>query len=217
MDPAVSASPCESCACGHASTVVGRPCPFVLETCERGATLFREGDPADRVYVIRRGTVVLTRASGEAGARARAVRRTGAFVGLEALIAPRYLDSARASEPTAACRAPLAAVDDWLGAPGTPARLALEQLLRSEVDEPLHAASPDGTAIERVARWILDEAQGGAPRALPRRDVAGLLGMVPETLSRALAALVRAGAITTNRRHLRVVDAQALRTAAGLG
>jgi CRP-like cAMP-binding protein len=213
----VAVAACESCVCAQASRALGRPCPFTPLEHDRGAVLFHEGDPSTRVWFIRHGTVVLDRSNSDAvAARAHAVRRAGAFVGLDGLVAPKRADSARTTEPTTACGAPLAAVDDWLGVPGTPARLVLEQILRSEADEPPHAASPDGTATERVARWILKEVHDGAPRALPRRDVAGLLGMVPETLSRALARLVALGAIETTRRHLRIVDVPGLRAAAGL-
>ena len=209
---------CESCPCGRASRAAGIACPFTRQDYERGTYMFHEGDAAERVWFITRGTVVLTRASGdEADGRARAVRRSGAFVGLEALVRRRYLDSARTTETTLACAAPVASVDDWLGAPGTTARTALEQVLRSEAEEPLHAASPDGTATQRVARWILQEVQPNVARQLPRRDVAGLLGMVPETFSRALAELARQDAIETTRRHLRIKDAQVLLRAAGMG
>ena len=202
----------------RASQAIGRTCPFTEETHARGAYLCREGDAAQRMWFIRRGTVVLTRASGdEADTRARGVRRPGSFVGLEALVRARYRDSARTTEPTLACRATLATVDDWLGAPGTPARTALEQVLRTEVEEPQQAASPDGTAVERVARWILQEVQEHVAYELPRRDVAGLLGMAPETFSRALASLERQHAISRTRRHLRIKDPLALLRAAGLG
>jgi CRP-like cAMP-binding protein len=208
---------CDACACGQASRNIGRPCPFSEQAHERGEHLFQEGDAAERVYFIKHGTVVLARGSGdEASGRARAVRRDGTFVGLEALVGPRYLHSARVTEPTTVCSAPLTRVDDWLGPAGLPARTALEQMLRAEAEEPLHAASPDGTAVERVARWILDELREGVMRPLPRRDVAGLLGMAPETFSRALAELSRRDAIETTRRHLKVKDAVALRRAAGL-
>jgi CRP-like cAMP-binding protein len=208
---------CDACACGKASRATGRPCPFTEELHERGEHLYEEGQAADRVWFVKRGTVVLSRASGdETAARARNVRRSGAFVGLEALVHPRYVDSARAGEATIACSAPLAQVDAWLGPPGLPARTALEQQLRSDVHQPLRSASPDGTAIERVARWVIAEVrQGEDGRPLLRRDVAGLLGMAPETFSRALASLVERGAIETSRRHVWVRNSQALQRVAG--
>ena len=51
---------------------------------------------------------------------------------------------------------------------------------------------------------------------MPRHVVASLLGMVPETLSRALAQLARTGAIEVTRQAVRIRDSQALKEAAGL-
>jgi CRP-like cAMP-binding protein len=207
---------CEACVCGKAARARGGACPFTEQAYERGEHLFHEGEIAERVWFVKRGTVVLARGADGANARARAVRRSGSFVGLEALVSPRHLDTARASEPTVACSAPIALVDEWLGTPGMPARMALEQQLRAEVAEPLHAASPDGKAIERVARWILAEpsVHDGAVRPLLRRDVAGLLGMAAETFSRALAELTRLGAIEITRKQLCVKDRAVLAAAA---
>ena len=208
---------CEQCACGRASQATGRGCPFREEAFERGDSLFREGDPAERVWFVKRGTVVMTSSAGdEESERACGVRRAGSFVGLEALVHPRYLQSARAGEPTVACAAPLAEVEAWLGPAGLPARTVLEQQLRSEAHQPLQAASPDGTAVERVARWVIAEVRDGeAGHPLLRRDVAGLLGMAPETFSRALARLVHEGAIAANRRRVWVRNAGVLLRLAG--
>jgi CRP-like cAMP-binding protein len=210
-------SECDACACGQASAAAGKTCPFTEEARERGDALFHEGDAAQRVWFVKRGTVVMSSSSGdEAATRACGVRRAGAFVGLEALVHPRYLESARAGEPSIVCSAPLAQVEAWLGPSGLPARTVLEQHLRSEAHQPRQAASPDGTAVERVARWVIAEVRDReAGHPLMRRDVAGLLGMAPETFSRALASLVREGAIATNRRHVWVRNAGVLLRLAG--
>lgn len=208
---------CASCPCGHAAGIgSGGSCPLIDRRKERGEYLFFEGEPATHVWFVKRGTVVLARGSGEGEGqeRARAVRKAGAFVGLEALVQPTYLDTARVTSSTTVCGATLAAVNAWLGAPGTPARVALEQVLRATGDDAPRAAGPDGNAVRRVARWLLADQQSAGP--LPRRDVAGLLGMVPETLSRALAQLSDLGAVEVTRRSLRVRDPSALRAAAGL-
>jgi CRP-like cAMP-binding protein len=67
--------------------------------------------------------------------------------------------------------------------------------------------------VARVAAWLLDAAPGEMG-ALPRHVVAELLGMQPETLSRALAALAEAGAIEVTRRRIDVRDHAALEDAA---
>jgi CRP-like cAMP-binding protein len=202
---------CASCPCGQAAGVGnGGRCPLVDRRRARGETIYVEGEIAHHVWFVKRGSVVLTRAGADGGEHARAVRRAGAFIGLEALVQPSYVDSARVASPAVLCGAPLADIDAWLGGKETPLRMALEQVLRAEVTDLPRAAGPDGRALERVARWILDQGTGDdAPVA--RRYVAGLLGMAPETFSRALTRLADRGAIEVTRTSLRVVDANALR------
>ena len=209
---------CFVCPVGKASGVgQGGRCPFVDRFRQPGEFVYLQGEPANFVWFIKTGTVVLARAMGDSSGEesARAVRHAGSFLGLEALVQPTYLDSARAATRTTLCGAPREAVDGWLGAPGTPARTALEQVLRTQAEEVPRGASPDGNAVRRVARWLVEEAREDLAPGIPRRFVANLLGMVPETFSRALARLAEAGAIEVTRRTLRIRDRQALITAAG--
>jgi CRP-like cAMP-binding protein len=92
--------------------------------------------------------------------------------------------------------------------------MVLEQVLRAECSASPRAATTDGTAMERVARWILAESERGELSQVPRCFAAGLLGMAPETFSRALTQLAEAGAVEVTRRSLAVRDAELLRAAA---
>jgi CRP-like cAMP-binding protein len=191
----------------------GGTCPFEEAFVDRGAEVCVAGQPATHVWFVKRGALVLAR--GQPGAdRVSAVRRSGSFVGLEALIGPTYVETARVTSPAILCGARLEVIDAWLGPPGAPARVALTQTLRAMYDVAPRAASPDGSAQQRVARWLLDEADRGRDPGVPRRYIADLLGIVPETLSRALARLAAAGAIAVTRRDVRIVDVEALRRAA---
>lgn len=75
-------------------------------------------------------------------------------------------------------------------------------------------------APERLAQWLLREAeaQGSAVIRIeaPKRVVARRLGMSPESLSRAIAALEEAGAIRADRQAIAVIGRAALERAAGL-
>jgi CRP-like cAMP-binding protein len=204
--------PCRTCRVGAAAQASGERCPFVTEVRRRGDAVCSAGEPAHHVWLVQRGAVVLTRPGG-GREQARTVRRDGTFVGLEALVRPTYVESARATTAVRLCRAPVGAVDRWLGPPGTPARVALEQTLRAACDDEPRAASADGSAVARVARWLLDHEAAVAGAEVPRRDVAAMLGIVPETMSRALHRLASAGAIKVSRRSVVIVDADALRAA----
>jgi len=201
---------CDRCPVRAAARSLGGDCPFVDRPRQRGDHVCTEGEPASRVWFVKRGLVVLTRA-GAGPEHPRTVRRSGTFVGLEALVRRTYVESARVVTPAILCGAPVARIDEWLGPAGTPARMALEQTLRAVCDETPRAASADGSALERVARWLIHEAEGGEINDVPRRYVAGLLGIVPETLSRCLARLAAAGSIAVTRRSVRIVDLAALR------
>jgi CRP/FNR family transcriptional regulator len=183
---------------------------------QAGQFLHLQGESARTVWFVKRGTVVLTRAGTDGREGPQAVRTAGGFVGLEALVRPTYLHQAQVIVPSVVCAASLDTVGAWLGPPDTAARTALEQVLDTLATDLPRASSSDGTAVHRVAGWICDQAQGGRGAAAPRQVIAGLLGMTPATLSRALAALAARGAITLTRKTLRVRDQAALNVAAGV-
>ena len=204
---------CETCPVGKASGP--SRCPFSDRRWQPGEVVQLEGASADAVGFVRRGAVVLARSTDGGGEIVHAVRSAGDFIGLESLVRPTYLDTARAITTTTVCRASHEVVDDWLGAPGTPARLALEQMLRTSSTDNPRGARPDGRAVARVARWILADHHAGNGARVPRRIVAGLLGMAPETLSRALAELARRGAIHLTRATIEIRELDALEGATG--
>ena len=199
---------CAQCEVGVASGIgQGQFCPFVDRRRSAGELLYLEGERADHIWFIKHGTVVLYRESGDKDAegRAHAVRFNGTFIGLEALVSDHYADSARASSDVVICGATRDGMDAWIGPKGSPARTALEITLRSQAADNSRRA-PHGSTVRRVATWLLHEGPRGATAALPRKLVADLLGMRPETFSRALAVLTKKGAISTTRTTLSILD-----------
>lgn len=196
---------CSSCPCGKAAGVAfGGRCPLVDRRRNRDAMVCLEGEPATTVWFVKRGSVLLSRVGADGVDRPRAIRGPGAFIGMEALVVSAYTDSARTTEPTVLCGIARPDLDRWFGPVGTPARMALEQTLRVAAEDPVRAAGIDGSAVQRVARWLLD--QSDATPQVQRRVLASLLGMTPETLSRALARLRDEGAIDLTRQHQSIRD-----------
>jgi CRP/FNR family transcriptional regulator len=202
---------CLTCPCGKAAGVAeGRVCPLVRRTRPRGTCVYLEGEEAERVWYVQRGTVVLSRSLRPDGTESpRAVRRAGSLIGLEALVRNTYLDRARVTSDAILCGATAEVMDAWLREAG-PARMALDLMLQAEQADSPRRASSDGSATQRVVRWLLAEAEGG-DTSVPRGTIAGLLGMTPETLSRTLTRLHRAGALVVTRRSVRIRDAALLR------
>lgn len=193
----------------------GAPCPLTPHAFPAGAALASEGSPADRVWYLRRGTVALYRDAGpEGGEFPWVIRKEGTLVGEEALVQDDFSDTAVALTAGAACVGRRDVLRAWIDRGGDGARAVLALVIRARVAAAPRPSTPDGSAPRRVARWLADEARGGRAPQLPRHVLAGLLGMKPETLSRALAALARDGAVHVTRHEVRVVDAARLLAAA---
>ena len=174
--------------------------------------LFVSGAPADAVYHLKHGSVALSRGAEAFGEGApHAVRRAGSLLGLEAIVRPTYLDSARAISDVTVCVTSRAQMLAWLAETGT-ARVVLDCVMETLSSDNPSRATTDGSAPQRIARWLLDSLQ---QRCLPRSVLAGLLGMKPETLSRGLATLVRSGCISATRTRIDVLDPARLEAVAG--
>ncbi len=81
------------------------------------------------------------------------------------------------------------------------------------------AAQGERNATTRVAgyilhRIILEKDQHSVHLAMPRNDLANLLGLARETVSRQLSFLVECGAITLEKNTVRIVDMEKLRASA---
>lgn len=203
---------CADCPVGRASSVGhGGACPFIDRQRRAGHLLYLEGDDADGAWFIKRGTVALYRSRcGDTEPTVRAVRFAGAFIGLESLVRATYADTARAVAEVTVCGISREGLDHWIGPPWSPARTALEVTLRDEHVDRLSHTTGHGSAISRVAEWLAREGPRGVALELPRQIVADLLGMRPETLSRAIAALRDRGAITADRTQITIVDSDLL-------
>lgn len=180
-----------------------------------GTCLFVAGEPADTIFYVKHGAVALSRASGDKRGEGtpHAIRRAGSLLGLEGLVRENYLDTARTVTESTLCVASRSDMQAWLGKVGT-ARALLDCVLLTIASDNPRRATADGSAPQRVAEWLLDSADRKASRSLPRSVIAGLLGMKPETMSRAVAALAKRGAVVTNRMRIEVVDRGLLRSIA---
>ncbi len=177
-----------------------------------GTCLFVAGEPVDTVFYVKQGAVALARASGDKHGEGtpHAIRRAGSLLGVEGLVRETYIDTARTVTDATVCAAPRNDMVAWTGRDGA-ARVLLETMLLTWCSDNPRRATADGSAPQRVAEWLLDGAERKVARSLPRSVIAGLLGMKPETLSRAVASLAKRGAVVTNRMRIEIVDRDLLR------
>lgn len=173
-----------------------------------GEMLFRQGDPADRVFLIERGRLRMVRhlASGEAVAVHTG--RAGELFAEGALFASAYRCDGLAAEAAAVVSCAKA---DVLAALAASPPLAFELLER--VTRQLHAARAlielrdVRSAEERVLRHLRLSADAAGAVAFEGRllDVAAELGLTHEAYYRALALLARRGVIRRGPRRVHVL------------
>jgi CRP/FNR family transcriptional regulator len=187
-------------------------------------SLFDEGAPADVIYIVRSGTFKCHRIDAEGGERVLGFARRGDVLGYGGLSLGRYPSATVTLEPSSVAVVPLAHLFAWLQ------RLpALERALHHALSlqhartEELSDVRSVVPADVRLARFLLYWAQrmaiGGQSMhqlrlAMSRRDIARLLGVAHETVSRSFASLAASGCVAVHGRTVDILDAAALQGAA---
>jgi len=180
--------------------------------------LFQRGDPARRFFIVLEGQMRLVVQSRAGQEKIVDVARAGQSFA-EALMfldAPRYPVMAQATEESLVLGIPNAAFLKILReSPDTCLRLLADLSVRlhqliGEIEQ-LTLAS----ATHRFVRYLLEQLSGdGGSGSVTlretRQDLASLLGMKPETLSRILRSLSDEGAIVVEGRDIAVPDRQRL-------
>lgn len=186
-----------------------------IDHIDQGDFLYRQGDPADRLFIVVDGEVVLQEVDHPAAWFASLAQ--GELAGSEALAAGTvYAYSAMAVLPSRV----------WM-VPGTVLRAHFDAAFGSALQ--LLAALSAGLCVtvrdiscrklqsapERLASYLADLAQRDKGPALltlplPKKDLAQQLGMEPETLSRAFVKLRRLGVRTAPSQRIAIHDVAAL-------
>ncbi len=172
-----------------------------LRTIEPGATLFRAGAPAQSVFAIRQGMVKSVRVSEDGDETILAIHTPGEVLGLESFGSAVHACDTIALNRVVCCELPLT----MLGEHGARVRelgVALLQLLSRAASPRVHPAR--GPVRQRVTNFLLDLSQRLSQRGLDgrrfsmglsRQELANLLDIRIETISRLLQRLHRERAI----------------------
>jgi CRP-like cAMP-binding protein len=187
----------------------------------RGQALFTEGDVADRVFVIERGWVMITSIAPGGREIVLGLRGPGDVIGdLSALDgAPRSATALAAGEVEATV-APSSALTRALNDAATAMELlrVLASRLRDADRKRLEFAALDTLGriawrLEELAeRFGVDTADGiEVELPLSQEQLASWCGASREATVKALASLRTLGCISTGRRSVTILDAEALR------
>ncbi|HKB52667.1 MAG TPA: Crp/Fnr family transcriptional regulator [Ramlibacter sp.] len=180
--------------------------------------LYREGDPAEALYALRRGWAKLLRKDENGKPRVVGLLGAGSALGLEAVTRGVHRHTAVAVEPLEFCRVPGAVLRQLrsVAGPGFVDELARHWQAHLDEAESMVVSLGNGTAEQRLARLLLKlaPADGENPCvSLLRSDLGSLLGVSMETASRLMARFRRSGLIDGTRRRPQC-DAERLRRAA---
>jgi CRP/FNR family transcriptional regulator len=185
--------------------------------------LFLEGEPSDRLFVLRSGQVKLTTSLPDGREQILRLSVVGHIVGLETLKGGDYPYTATAVLPTEACTIRHKDLLKILEAnPAVSMRTI--QTLSEELEKAQQLIRDLGlkSAPERVASFILSlvpprvRPNGEIMLALTRHEIAEMLGLTVETVSRVMAELKREEIIEAPRGHLRILDNDKLKKMAGI-
>lgn len=181
-----------------------------------GRLLFNDGDSARHVYTLRRGLVKLLRWTPQGAPRIVGLARPGDLVGIEALVEPRHRTGAVVLREADLCRIPIEVIHRIQSrSPRLSRRLAERWHAALDGSQRWVTDMNTGTAERRLAHLTLFVAPGDAPRAplFARDDLAAMLGLTAETVSRTLQQFVRSRWVEVRRQpeqHLALRDRSAL-------
>jgi CRP/FNR family transcriptional regulator len=190
--------------------------PIALRRIDEDAVLTHEGTTAHSLHVVRSGSLKCVRTLEDGYEQVMSFALPGDVVGFDALCDGHQPSSAVALEYTTVYALPLQNLRDLRlrCAPldGALQRALSRQLLhRAEQTEMLAAVSSD----VRLARFLLFMVKrmteiGQSPRRLHlrmcRRDIASLLGVAHETVSRSFTTMADAGWLAVDNREVSILD-----------
>ncbi len=185
-------------------------CAFAPKTCKADTVLLAQGQEPDHVGFLREGLVATTAVDANGDVTWASLRGPRSLVGFEAFVHTPTTAETRALSDVEWCSAPKATVAALLAEPASAMvffRLALTEVLDQRKDVALHT----GSVAHRVARVIQECERLLGPRRgghrLAKAQVAALVGVRPETLSRALRELHDRRIVANG---IEVLDAEAL-------
>ena len=189
-------------------------------TYRKNQTLFVEGEPSARIFVIRKGTVKLSRSSPDGRELLLQLKGTGQLTGFHALFMDQYAVTATACGTVEVCL--LRSKDVLETVAGDPVFLQnLVKLCQYELVDAWNQLITFATAgpRSRVATLLIKAMPENADTSVPvevalpvsRRNIAEWLNIAPETLSRILSEFENKGLIMRlPGRRLAVSNAEGL-------
>lgn len=206
---------------GIESDAMAMACPLAMWRVRSGATLFHEGAHAESIFFVRSGTFKCLKTSEDGYEQVLGFVGQAEVLGFEGLCGERESVSAVALEDSSVFAVPLRELDTLRQTyPGLDhgLQLAVSSLLvrAGELAEMMAAVAAE-VRLARFLVWLSSRMaeRGQSPTRLrlrmSRRDIASLLGVAHETVSRSFSTLVDWGYLRVENREVEIIDLPGLR------
>lgn len=193
-----------------------RDVSFPVKWLSAGQPLVVEGAPLESLYFVRSGTLKVFQTERDGYEQVHAFALKGDILALDGLHDERHATAATALEPSSVA---VLALREWQRATREHPLLARLQARAASLELARRGATLHNMAAVaaevRLARFLLQLSARQAmlefsPRKLrlrmSRRDIASLLGVSHESVSRSLGILATEGLIRVNHREVDLVD-----------
>ena len=183
---------------------------------EKGEYLFRLGDPFKSLYAIRSGSLKTYTSSHDGQDQVIGLHLPGELLGMDAISSERHACSAVALETTSVCDMPFERLESLsLEIPGLQhhlLKLMSEEIQNDQSQMTMLAKMPVET---RLATFLVNLSERYRIRgysatefnlSMSRNDIANMLGMAMETISRLFTHFQEQNLLKVERKHVLILD-----------
>lgn len=187
-----------------------------------GQILFRQGDPADALYLLEEGRLEISTLSEDGRKLALNALNSGTVFGEIALFDDRLRSATvTAQEPCQLLRLDRRVLLDRIGVdPGFALeviRLCIGRLRWVNAQLEDHVFQPLDVRLARRVLYLLETVGEGTVLAMSQAEIAGHVGVTREAAAKALAAWKKAGIAQLGRGRITITDLAGLRARAEAG
>ncbi|MDN5881983.1 MAG: helix-turn-helix domain-containing protein [Nitrosospira sp.] len=187
---------------------------------KRGEALYRMGQPAEHMYVIRGGSVKTCVSTEDGQVQVVGFHAEGDLLGLNAIAHGRHNCEARAMGVTSVCEVSVDRFEE-LARKDPAIQYEIFKIMSAEIhhSQELLLLLGRHNAEERLAAFLLDLSQQFAQRhcsatefrlSMSRSEIGNYLGIAEETVCRVFARFQDDGLISSECRHIRLNDMKRL-------
>jgi CRP/FNR family transcriptional regulator len=185
-----------------------------------GETLYRAEDRFQFIYAVRSGTFKSSLTLADGREQVSGFHMAGELMGLDGVAQGRHASAATALEDAEICAIPYTHLSE-LAAGSSDMQMVMARLMSREIvrEHSLMMLLGSMNAEERLAAFLINLSQRLKARGysshefhlrMSRAEIGSYLGMKLETVSRTFSAFQQQRLLEVDKRHIRILDLEAL-------